>query len=52
MALPKQLIDIEKIYLEPAVEDYARGREVLARYPDAERIPVDSHAHWRLASGL
>src|SRR4028119_772211 len=48
MALPKQLIDIEKIYLEPAVEDYARGREVLARYPDAERIPVDSH--WKVPS--
>ena len=48
MALPKQLIDIEKIYLEPAVEDYARGREVLARYPDAERIPVDSH--WKIPS--
>ena len=48
MALPKQLIDIERIYLEPAVEDYARGREVLARYPDAERIPVDSH--WKIPS--
>ena len=48
MALPKQLIGIERIYLEPAVESYARGREVLAKYPDAERIPVDSH--WNIPS--
>jgi len=46
MALPKQLIDVEKIYLEPTVETYARGREILARYPDAERIPVASH--WKI----
>lgn len=46
MALPKQLIDIEKIYLEPAAETYARGREVLARFPDAERILVASH--WKI----
>jgi spore photoproduct lyase len=43
MALPKQLIDIERIYLEPAVEGYARGQEILARYPGAERLHVDSH---------
>jgi spore photoproduct lyase family protein len=46
MALPKQLLDIRTIYLEPAVETFARGREILARYPDAERIPVASH--WRI----
>ena len=50
MALPKQLIDIEKIYLEPSVETYARGREILARYPDAEHIPVASHWHWKIPS--
>ncbi len=46
MALPKQLLDIQRIYLEPAIEDYARGREILAKYPDAERIPVESH--WKI----
>lgn len=48
MALPKQLIDVERIYLEPAVESYARGREILARYPHAERFSVDSH--WKIPS--
>src|SRR4028118_777923 len=43
MALPTRLLDVQTIYLEPAVEDYARGREILHRYPDAERIPVPSH---------
>ncbi|MCH1867991.1 spore photoproduct lyase family protein [Nocardioides sp. CFH 31398] len=37
------LIDIRRLYVEPGVEDWARGREVLARYPDAERIEVASH---------
>jgi spore photoproduct lyase family protein len=40
------LLDIRRIYLEPAAEAFARGREVLARFPDAERIPVASH--WRI----
>jgi spore photoproduct lyase len=48
MALPKQLIDIERIYLEPAVETYTRGQEILAKYPDAERTYVDSH--WKIPS--
>ena len=39
-------LDIARIYLEPAVDGYARGREILARFPDAERIPVASH--WRI----
>src|SRR3712207_7656066 len=30
-------------YHEPAVGGYARGREILARFPDAERIEVPSH---------
>src|SRR4051812_12354500 len=46
MALPNHLIDIQTIYLEPAIEDYARGREILATFPEAERIPVDSH--WKI----
>ncbi|MFC7734711.1 spore photoproduct lyase family protein [Roseomonas sp. GCM10028921] len=45
-APPPMLLDIARIYLEPAVEGYARGREVLARFPRAERIEVASH--WRI----
>ncbi len=48
MALPKQLIDIERIYLEPAAETYARGQEILAKYPQAERTYVESH--WKIPS--
>jgi spore photoproduct lyase family protein len=48
MALPKQLIDIHTIYIEPQVESYARGREILARHPEAERVPVASH--WKIPS--
>lgn len=47
MALPR-LIDIEKIYLEQNVEAFARGRDILARFPDAERIQVPSH--WNIPS--
>ena len=41
-----RLLDLRTIYMEPAVVDFARGREVLARFPDAEHIEVDSH--WRI----
>ena len=41
-------LDINTIYLEPTVEDYVRGREILARYPNAERVPVASH--WNIPS--
>ncbi len=34
---------MDKIYHEPAVTGYARGREILARFPDAERVEVPSH---------
>ena len=37
------LLRIEKIYHEPSVGDYARGREILARFPDVERVEVPSH---------
>ncbi|HVI01029.1 MAG TPA: spore photoproduct lyase family protein [Enhygromyxa sp.] len=37
------LVRIQQIFLEPEVEDYPRGREILARFPDAERIEVPSH---------
>ncbi|MBV1800430.1 spore photoproduct lyase family protein [Siccirubricoccus sp. G192] len=39
-------LDIHRIYFEPAAEAYTRGREILARFPAAERVPVASH--WRI----
>jgi len=38
-----RLVDVRRIYHEPHVADFARGREVLARFPDAERVEVLSH---------
>ena len=40
------LLDVRRIYLEPAVHAHPRGREILARFPDAELIEVASH--WRI----
>ncbi|TYB67746.1 spore photoproduct lyase family protein [Nonomuraea sp. PA05] len=37
------LLDIRRIYLEPAAAELPRGREILARFPDAERVEVESH---------
>ncbi len=37
------LLRVEKIYHEPDAAGYARGREILARFPDAERVEVPSH---------
>src|SRR4028119_955360 len=34
------LLRVEKIYHEPGVADYARGREILERFPGAERVEV------------
>ncbi len=44
--LPRHLLDVRTILLEPEVEGFARGREILARFPGAERVPVASH--WRI----
>ncbi|MBL6077330.1 spore photoproduct lyase family protein [Belnapia sp. T18] len=44
MAAP--LLDIRRIYLEPAAAALPRGQEVLARFPAAERVEVASH--WRI----
>ncbi|TXM70571.1 spore photoproduct lyase family protein [Methylobacterium sp. WL120] len=43
MATIGDLLDVTTIYHEPAVETFPRGREILARYPDATRIAVPSH---------
>ena len=40
------LLDVRRIYVEPAAAELPRGQEVLARWPDAERVEVDSH--WRI----
>jgi spore photoproduct lyase family protein len=36
---------VDRIYHEPNVSGYERGREILARFPDAERVEVPSHWH-------
>jgi spore photoproduct lyase len=41
-----ELIDIKEIYLEPLIKDYNRGREILAKYPEAKIIEVPSH--WKI----
>ncbi len=38
-----RLLRVGRIYLEPGVAAYPRGREILARFPDAERVEVPSH---------
>jgi spore photoproduct lyase len=37
------LLRVGRIYLEPAVLGYARGREILDRFPGAELVEVPSH---------
>ena len=46
LSLPKHLLDIGTIYHEPNVGEYARGREILARFPDANLVEVPSH--WQI----
>ena len=42
----RPLLDVRRIYLEPAAAELPRGQQVLARWPDAERVEVESH--WRI----
>jgi spore photoproduct lyase len=37
------LLTIHEIYHEANVREFARGREILAKYPDARLIEVESH---------
>ncbi len=39
----RALLEVGRIFHEPSVEEYARGRKILARFPDAELIRVPSH---------
>jgi hypothetical protein len=40
------LLSVRRIYAEPAALELPRGREVLARFPDAELVEVLSH--WQI----
>lgn len=40
------LLQIEEIYLEPAIKTFERGKEILAKYPQAKLIEVPSH--WQI----
>ncbi|MEU4353095.1 spore photoproduct lyase family protein [Streptomyces virginiae] len=42
----RRLLSVRAIYAEPAAAASPRGRQVLARYPDAEIVLVASH--WRI----
>ncbi|MET9842323.1 spore photoproduct lyase family protein [Streptomyces virginiae] len=42
----RRLLSVRAIFAEPAAAASPRGRQVLARYPDAEIVPVASH--WRI----
>jgi spore photoproduct lyase len=39
----RHLLKVRTVYYEPAVLDHERGREVLAKHPDAERVEVPGH---------
>jgi spore photoproduct lyase family protein len=39
----QHLLEVSRIYLEPQVLEYTRGRDILARFPGAERLEVKSH---------
>ncbi|HEX6402373.1 MAG TPA: hypothetical protein VF003_04295, partial [Pseudonocardiaceae bacterium] len=38
-----RLLQVRQIYAEPEARDSERGRQVLARFPDAEVVEVPSH---------
>ena len=46
-AIPiERLLQVDTIYAEPAAVKLERGRQVLARFPDAEIVEVASH--WQI----
>ncbi|MFF8093258.1 spore photoproduct lyase family protein [Streptomyces sp. NPDC016675] len=45
-ATARRLLPVREIHAEPAAAASERGRQVLARFPDARVIEVDSH--WRI----
>ncbi|MGV0791449.1 spore photoproduct lyase family protein [Mycolicibacterium sp. XJ1819] len=38
-----RLLEIKRIYHEPSIDRFPRGRQVFERFPDAQRIEVPSH---------
>ncbi|WP_225828593.1 spore photoproduct lyase family protein [Streptomyces naphthomycinicus] len=42
----RRLLPVRTLYTEPAAAASPRGRQILARFPDAQVIEVDSH--WRI----
>jgi spore photoproduct lyase family protein len=46
--VPPWLLDIRTIYHEPGIERFGRARDILARFPTAERAEVPSH--WKIPS--
>ncbi|MFE1829135.1 spore photoproduct lyase family protein [Streptomyces yangpuensis] len=42
----RRMLSVRTVFAEPAAAASPRGRQVLARYPDAEIVPVESH--WRI----
>ncbi|WP_247827269.1 spore photoproduct lyase family protein [Arthrobacter antioxidans] len=46
MLQANRLLQISRIYVEPAAAVLPRGREILARWPDADVVEVASH--WRI----
>ncbi|WP_251096300.1 spore photoproduct lyase family protein [Streptomyces sp. Caat 7-52] len=42
----RRLLPVRTVYAEPSAARSPRGRQILARFPDAEVIEVDSH--WRI----
>ncbi len=39
----RPLLDVRRIYVEPAARELPRGREILARFPEAVQVDVESH---------
>lgn len=48
LALPRRLLDISTIYHELDIENFRCTQEILARFPNAQRIEVPSH--WKIPS--
>ena len=46
MRAPSPLLDIRRIYAEPDAARSPRGQEIIARWPDATLVPVESH--WQI----
>lgn len=41
-----RLIEIDRIFMKPAIPEFQRGKEILEKYADSELIEVTSH--WKI----